>query len=135
MQFSHLSLVSFCRIKNCSHAFRSILAESGVKGLWRGWVPNVQRAALVNMGGNSGYFLLFHQVWLSLFKVHVINYVSVAYPTLVWDCLHSSVSRGCWKFQSKVFMFKLQLRGVCYVWQKKYASLSLVPVEKKAIYL
>ncbi|XP_052768882.1 mitochondrial uncoupling protein 4-like isoform X2 [Mya arenaria] len=38
------------RIKSCSHAFRMILAESGVRGLWRGWIPNVQRAALVNMG-------------------------------------------------------------------------------------
>ncbi|KAH3871727.1 mitochondrial uncoupling protein 4-like [Dreissena polymorpha] len=38
------------RIHSCSHAFRLILAESGVKGLWRGWIPNVQRAALVNMG-------------------------------------------------------------------------------------
>lgn len=28
-----------------------ILSEGGIRGLWAGWVPNVQRAALVNMGG------------------------------------------------------------------------------------
>ncbi|XP_023780044.1 mitochondrial uncoupling protein 4 isoform X4 [Cyanistes caeruleus] len=32
------------------HAFLKILSEGGVRGLWAGWVPNVQRAALVNMG-------------------------------------------------------------------------------------
>ena len=41
------------RVKNTGHAFRQIVAEGGIRGLWRGWVPNVQRAALVNMGGKS----------------------------------------------------------------------------------
>ena len=42
----------FSRVHNVAHALKTILAEGGVAGLWRGWVPNVQRAALVNMGGN-----------------------------------------------------------------------------------
>jgi len=28
-----------------------IVREGGVRGMWKGWVPNVQRAALVNLGG------------------------------------------------------------------------------------
>lgn len=33
------------------HAFRTVVAESGWRGLMRGWAPNMQRAALVNLGG------------------------------------------------------------------------------------
>ncbi|XP_058410188.1 mitochondrial uncoupling protein 4 isoform X4 [Diceros bicornis minor] len=38
------------RFRGVHHAFAKILAEGGVRGLWAGWVPNIQRAALVNMG-------------------------------------------------------------------------------------
>eukprot|EP00058_Branchiostoma_floridae_P020628 XP_002606118.1 hypothetical protein BRAFLDRAFT_125117 [Branchiostoma floridae] len=38
------------RVRGTWHAFTKILAEGGIRGLWKGWVPNVQRAALVNMG-------------------------------------------------------------------------------------
>ena len=34
---------------------RKILAQGGVLGLWRGCWPNVQRAALVNLGDLSTY--------------------------------------------------------------------------------
>ena len=50
-------IVLFCngyanfRVKGPWHAFSKIFREGGVRGLWKGWVPNVQRAALVNMGG------------------------------------------------------------------------------------
>lgn len=43
--------ISHFRVKGALDAFNKIVAESGVKGLYRGVVPNVQRAALVNMGG------------------------------------------------------------------------------------
>ena len=39
------------RVLNTSHAFSNIVHKHGVRGLWKGWAPNVQRAALVNMGG------------------------------------------------------------------------------------
>jgi len=37
-----------------------IVHEGGVRGLWKGWVPNVQRAALVNLGGLFSDHLLFY---------------------------------------------------------------------------
>lgn len=49
---------SLIRVKNTAHAFRKIVKEGGVKGLWKGWLPNVQRAALVNLGGL--YFIISH---------------------------------------------------------------------------
>jgi len=35
-----------------------IFREGGFRGLWKGWVPNVQRAALVNLGGLFNDYLL-----------------------------------------------------------------------------
>ena len=46
------------------HAFTKIVKEGGIRGLWKGWVPNVQRAALVNLGGmcfvQNDYLVLKH---------------------------------------------------------------------------
>ena len=33
--------------------FSDIARREGVRGLWKGWVPNCQRAALVCLGGES----------------------------------------------------------------------------------
>jgi len=43
------------RVTGMTDAFRKILSEGGVVGLWRGCWPNVQRAALVNLGDLSTY--------------------------------------------------------------------------------
>ncbi|CAK8696152.1 unnamed protein product [Clavelina lepadiformis] len=40
---------------NVCHALRSTYHANGIKGLWAGWVPNVQRAALVNVGNLTTY--------------------------------------------------------------------------------
>lgn len=49
--YNVLLTISHFRVKGALDAFNKIVAESGVKGLYRGVIPNVQRAALVNMGG------------------------------------------------------------------------------------
>ncbi|KAJ1149177.1 hypothetical protein NDU88_001994 [Pleurodeles waltl] len=48
------------RVRGMYHAFETIVAKGGVRGLWAGWVPNVQRAALVNMGDLTTYDSVKH---------------------------------------------------------------------------
>ncbi|XP_025065376.1 mitochondrial uncoupling protein 4 isoform X2 [Alligator sinensis] len=48
------------RFRGVHHAFVKILSEGGIRGLWAGWVPNVQRAALVNMGDLTTYDSVKH---------------------------------------------------------------------------
>lgn len=43
------------RYRGVADAFATILRQGGVRGLWKGWVPNVQRAALVNLGDLTAY--------------------------------------------------------------------------------
>lgn len=43
----------FIRVHGVINAFAKIMKEGGIRGLWAGWVPNVQRAALVNLGGSA----------------------------------------------------------------------------------
>ncbi|KAK7112433.1 mitochondrial uncoupling protein 4-like isoform X1 [Littorina saxatilis] len=50
------------RVKNMGHAFRQIVTEAGFLGLWRGWIPNVQRAALVNLGDLATYDTAKHLI-------------------------------------------------------------------------
>ncbi|XP_040204382.1 mitochondrial uncoupling protein 4 isoform X3 [Rana temporaria] len=48
------------RVRGVYHAFVTILSKGGIRGLWAGWVPNVQRAALVNMGDLTTYDTVKH---------------------------------------------------------------------------
>lgn len=43
------------RVHSAAHAFMEIVRRGGVKGLWKGSIPNVQRAALVNLGDLTTY--------------------------------------------------------------------------------
>lgn len=43
------------RVHSAAHAFREIVSRGGILGLWKGSVPNVQRAALVNLGDLTTY--------------------------------------------------------------------------------
>lgn len=43
------------RVHSASHAFKEIVKRGGVLALWKGSVPNVQRAALVNLGDLTTY--------------------------------------------------------------------------------
>ncbi|XP_071999817.1 mitochondrial uncoupling protein 4 [Engystomops pustulosus] len=48
------------RVRGVYHAFVTIVSKGGIRGLWAGWVPNVQRAALVNMGDLTTYDTVKH---------------------------------------------------------------------------
>ncbi|KXJ16192.1 mitochondrial uncoupling protein 4 [Exaiptasia diaphana] len=50
------------RVRSTLHAFRNIIKHHGLKGLWKGWFPNVQRAALVNMGDLTTYDTVKHNI-------------------------------------------------------------------------
>lgn len=52
------------RVTSCAQAFTSVFMESGIRGLWRGWVPNVQRSILVNVGDLVTYDLVKRQLLL-----------------------------------------------------------------------
>lgn len=43
------------RVHSAAHAFRQIVESGGIKGLWKGSIPNVHRAALVNLGDLTTY--------------------------------------------------------------------------------
>lgn len=43
------------RVNSASHAFKEIVKRGGIAGLWKGSIPNVQRAALVNLGDLTTY--------------------------------------------------------------------------------
>lgn len=43
------------RTTSTSQALKQILREGGIRGLWKGWAPNVYRAALVNLGDLTTY--------------------------------------------------------------------------------
>lgn len=43
------------RVHNLRHALRQVVKEAGFFGLWKGSLPNVQRAALVNLGDLTTY--------------------------------------------------------------------------------
>lgn len=48
------------RHRNTWQAFLSVAQEGGVRALWRGWAPNCQRAALVQLGDLTTYDLVKH---------------------------------------------------------------------------
>jgi len=39
-----------------------IVRDGGIRAMWKGWVPNVQRAALVNLGGLMAMTLLLYSL-------------------------------------------------------------------------
>ena len=50
------------RVQSVWHALQSTIKAGGFRGLWAGWVPNVQRAALVNMGDLATYDTAKHAI-------------------------------------------------------------------------
>ncbi|XP_073830043.1 uncoupling protein 4A [Musca autumnalis] len=54
------------RVHGAAHAFREIIRRGGIKGLWKGSIPNVQRAALVNLGDLTTYDTIKHMIMSKL---------------------------------------------------------------------
>ncbi|KAH9414676.1 mitochondrial uncoupling protein 4-like [Dermatophagoides pteronyssinus] len=50
------------RVRNARHAFMKIYYEGGIRGLWKGWMPNCQRAAFVNLGDLTTYDTAKHLI-------------------------------------------------------------------------
>ena len=48
--------------KSTMHAFRTMYAQNGVRGMWRGWAPSCQRAALVQVGDLTSYDYFKHKI-------------------------------------------------------------------------
>lgn len=66
------------RVFSASHAFQKILNEGGIRGLWKGSIPNVQRAALVNLGDLTTYdtakqFILTHTTLQDSHTTHILS--------------------------------------------------------------
>ncbi|XP_060522015.1 mitochondrial uncoupling protein 4 isoform X2 [Cylas formicarius] len=65
------------RVHGLWDAFRQVWSKGGVRGLWKGSVPNVQRAALVNLGDLTTYdlakrFIMRHTSLSDNHFVHVM---------------------------------------------------------------
>ncbi|KAF2879073.1 hypothetical protein ILUMI_27082 [Ignelater luminosus] len=66
------------RVDGLSDAFKKVWNASGYKGLWKGSIPNVQRAALVNLGDLTTYdyakrFILMNTTLKDNHFVHVVS--------------------------------------------------------------
>ena len=66
------------RIRNVHDAFIQIYKDGGMKGLWRGSVVNVQRAALVSLGDLATYDFVKHYImnnfgFVDNYKTHTLS--------------------------------------------------------------
>lgn len=66
------------RVHSASHAFKEIVKRGGVLALWKGSIPNVQRAALVNLGDLTTYDTVKRYVLRTtgLPDTHVVHIIS-----------------------------------------------------------
>lgn len=77
-----------------AHAFKKIVSECGIRGLWKGSIPNVQRAALVNLGDLTTYDtakqIIMHKTGLpDSHLLHCLSrYIFVNYLNFLKYCLY-----------------------------------------------
>ncbi|CAK1596014.1 unnamed protein product [Parnassius mnemosyne] len=76
------------RFINCRQAYAVLYSESGLMGFWRGVIPNVQRAALVNMGDLAAYdyskqFLMYELGMADTTAVHAAAAFSAGFVAAV----------------------------------------------------
>ncbi|CRL00728.1 CLUMA_CG013984, isoform B [Clunio marinus] len=76
------------RVHSASHAFKEIVKRGGVKALWKGSVPNVQRAALVNLGDLTTYdsvkrYILKSTGWPDDHLVHIMSSICAGFVAAI----------------------------------------------------
>ncbi|XP_078069019.1 mitochondrial uncoupling protein 4 isoform X2 [Mustelus asterias] len=84
------------RVHGIIHAFVKIVSEGGIRGLWAGWIPNVQRAALVSLGDLTTYdtvkqFLLRNTTLKDNSLCHGLSR-GLQYTSTI-DCLMKTIKR------------------------------------------
>lgn len=81
------------RITGVNHAFKEIYKQGGIRGLWRGSIVNVQRAALVNLGDLGTYDLVKHYL---IKNVKIFNFkFQDDYRTHIVSSLASGLISAC----------------------------------------
>lgn len=86
---SHILYCHLYRYKGTWDAFNSILKSEGITGLWKGWIPNCQRAAIVCLGGIYSVNVYTY----SMFSVNVLHRILNYFPSLYSQCYSNRVSR------------------------------------------
>ena len=87
----HKDFHSFPRYKGTVDVFRSLLAEGGVLGLWKGWVPNCQRAAVVCLGGKIMHLQVeLLNIVIKQCIIHLLEFLRNM-PMSLYDITHIAV--------------------------------------------
>uniref|UniRef100_W8B3G7 Mitochondrial uncoupling protein 4 n=1 Tax=Ceratitis capitata TaxID=7213 RepID=W8B3G7_CERCA len=76
------------RVHGAAHALKEIVRRGGVAGLWKGSIPNVQRAALVNLGDLTTYDTIKHMIMIKLnmpdcHTVHVLSSICAGFVAAI----------------------------------------------------
>ncbi|KNC27016.1 hypothetical protein FF38_02327 [Lucilia cuprina] len=76
------------RVHGAAHALKEIIRRGGIKGLWKGSIPNVQRAALVNLGDLTTYDTIKHMIMNKLHMpdchtVHVLASICAGFVAAI----------------------------------------------------
>ncbi|KAM7349381.1 uncoupling protein 4A isoform 1-T4 [Cochliomyia hominivorax] len=76
------------RVHGAAHALKEIVRRGGIKGLWKGSIPNVQRAALVNLGDLTTYDTIKHMIMNKLHMpdchtVHVLASICAGFVAAI----------------------------------------------------
>ncbi|XP_053950040.1 mitochondrial uncoupling protein 4 isoform X2 [Anastrepha ludens] len=76
------------RVHGAVHAFKDIVRRGGIAGLWKGSIPNVQRAALVNLGDLTTYDTIKRMIMIKLnmpdcHTVHVLSSICAGFVAAI----------------------------------------------------
>lgn len=76
------------RVHGAAHAFKEIVRRGGISGLWKGSIPNVQRAALVNLGDLTTYDTIKRMIMIKLnmpdcHTVHVLSSICAGFVAAI----------------------------------------------------